>query len=330
MRKLFSVMLLAAIAFAFVSCSSKSSSDPLKIIDEISSNVSSSSDKWDEKEWNEATDKLESALSELPNPLEMQESIELQSALAIIRTNAGMHERKAARMLEVLEKYQEDDEDEEAIVGSYDMKGFVDKYPITMHLDINGTAVEGTYYYDRRGENAKLNLSGKLDGDDMDLNETDDKGIPTGHFLGEFDRSEFKGMFITNQGKRMPFVVSEKGAEMLELSVDEEDLTDAFESLADIGNDIDDEGDDFGDALDKEGDSSIDKFLNEYEKLIDDYVACFKKMKNDDPTAIANYAKIQVRYAKMVKQADRYKGEMSIKQAQRLNRITLKVTEAML
>ena len=326
---LLSIAAIIAIAIVSMSCSSKKAKDSITIIDELCSEIASSSDDWDESEWDKAAETLKSALADLPSPLETQEKITLQAALTNIEMNAGNHERKAANLINVLKAYtEEEDEDTNIKVtstnGVYDLKGFVDKYPITMHIDINGSLVEGSYYYNKRGAGAKLNLSGKFDDGDMNLNETDENGTPTGHFQGEFDGSEFKGMFITNQGKRMPFVVSETGADMDELSYDDEDeadLPDDFESLPDDG------GDDI--FADGEGDPSVDRFLDDYEKYMSDYIVCLKKMQNNDPTALANYAKMLARYEKMAAQGNQLKGKMSMKQIQRLNNITMKMTEAM-
>lgn len=323
-KKLLSIVAIIAIAFVSISCSSKSVKDPITVIDELSSKISSSSEGWDEKEWDKAAETLKSALAELPSPLETQEEITLQAAITSIEINAGMHERKAANLLNVLKAYAEKGGkmSDVSTDGGFDLNGYVDKYPITMHIDVDGSLVEGSYYYNKRGPGAKLNLSGKFDEGDMNLNETDEKGTPTGHFQGEFDGSEFKGMFITNKGKRMPFVVSESGVGLDELPSDDEgEVPDDYESYPDYGDD---------DIIaDEEGDPSVDRFLDDYEKFMNDYVTCLKKMENDDPTAIANYAKMLARYEKMSAQADRLKGNMSMKQMQRLNKISMKMTEVM-
>ena len=109
------------------------------------------------------------------------------------------------------------------IDGTHDMHGTVDKYPITMHLEIDGSIIKGTYYYDKQGSNAKLKLSGtNIDGI-LDVNETDADGTPTGHFKGKYSDGMFIGMFITNQGKKLPFQVSEDGASVDDLSLDTDD-----------------------------------------------------------------------------------------------------------
>jgi len=97
------------------------------------------------------------------------------------------------------------------INGAHDMHGAVENYPITMHLEIDGNSVKGSYYYDKQGANAKLKLVGTNEDGLLDINETDSNGTPTGHFKGKFSNKTFMGMFITNQGKKMPFELSEDG-----------------------------------------------------------------------------------------------------------------------
>ncbi|MBQ9231842.1 MAG: zinc ribbon domain-containing protein [Prevotella sp.] len=95
---------------------------------------------------------------------------------------------------------------------SYRLSGTVSTYPITMYIEINGTQVTGYYYYDRQyekvGDGAKLNLSGTNNNGQLDINETDANGTPTGHFLGTLSNDVFRGEFINTKGNRMPFEMS--------------------------------------------------------------------------------------------------------------------------
>ena len=52
-------------------------------------------------------------------------------------------------------------------------------------------------------------------------------------------------------------------------------------------------------------------------------------MAKNDPTAIANYAKMMAKYAQITEEADRIKGSMSISQLEKFNSITAKITDAM-
>lgn len=329
MKRFIFIITLVSLVFSFYSCSSKKSDDPISTIEALSEKVSSSGDDWDEGKWEQATDELSDALDNLPEPLEVNEKITLESALSAISIVANMHERKAAKMIELISTYNNDKVEvveEVALNESYDLGGAVDKYPITMHLDIEGTQVKGTYFYNKRGPNAKLNLSGTFEDGEMDLNETDEKGTPTGHFKGAFEGGEYKGQFYDNKGKSMNFLVTESGVSVDEvLAAFEGELPDDFESVPDDGEDID--FDDIDD--DSPSDSNIDKFLDDYEKFMNDYIACMKKMANEDPTALLNYGKMLARYEKLAKEGDRIKGKMTTKQLQKLNNISLKISKAL-
>lgn len=207
---------------------------------------------------------------------------------------------------------------EEIVKKSYQLGGAVYKYPITMSIDIEGSQVKGTYYYNKRGPNAKLYLSGVYENGEMDLNEIDEKGVPTGHFKGTFVDGEFKGQFIDNKGKVLDFLVSESGASVAEVlsAFEEGELPDEFDSEPDYNDNA-------------QGDPRFDKFLDDYAKFMDDYIKCINKMAKNDPTAIVNYAKMMEKYAELSAEADKIKGNMSISQLEKLNGITEKIAAAM-
>ena len=87
--------------------------------------------------------------------------------------------------------------------------GTVDKYPITMSLNIDGSVVKGTYYYNKQGPDKVLTLSGVLNNGEMDIYEADENGRQTGYFRGYYSNGVYQGEFITQQGKSMSFRVSE-------------------------------------------------------------------------------------------------------------------------
>ena len=89
--------------------------------------------------------------------------------------------------------------------GSVTLYGTVHTYPITMNINIKGSVVKGTYYYNRKGADNVLTLSGFLDGDNMEIFETDENGIQTGHFKGYYINGEYQGEFVTRQGESMQF-----------------------------------------------------------------------------------------------------------------------------
>ena len=89
------------------------------------------------------------------------------------------------------------------------MHGVVDKYPITMTLQIEGTIVKGSLYYDRYGPEYKLYLSGTLKNNQIYLDETDDDGEYTGCFQGYYTNGVIQGDYIKNNGNSMSFRVSD-------------------------------------------------------------------------------------------------------------------------
>lgn len=104
---------------------------------------------------------------------------------------------------------ESEDMEEATSYRSITLYGAVDKYPITMQLDIEGSVVKGTYYYNRQGPDKFLTLSGILNDGEMDIYESDENGRQTGHFKGRYHNGEFQGEFVTMQGKSMYFHVTE-------------------------------------------------------------------------------------------------------------------------
>lgn len=198
---------------------------------------------------------------------------------------------------------------------SMDFKGSVDKYPVTMHLEINGTQVKGSYYYDRQGSSAKLKLLGTIEEGIMDINETDADGTPTGHFRGKYSDGVYSGHFITNQGKKMPFKLYEDGAS-------------GFSS----DNDIDYsnyDSDDTDLSLDNESDASIEDFLNEYEKFWKRYMSFVKKANKSDPTTMIEYGKLLNDYNNLNKRLQKIKSDLSIDQLNRMNKMNIEMMSEM-
>lgn len=98
---------------------------------------------------------------------------------------------------------------EQTMQKAITLYGTVDKYPITMSLNIDGSVVKGTYYYNKQGPDKFLTLSGVLNNAEMDIYEADENGRQTGHFCGYYSNGVYQGEFITQQGKSMSFRVSE-------------------------------------------------------------------------------------------------------------------------
>ena len=89
---------------------------------------------------------------------------------------------------------------------SMNLRGYIGKYPITMYLDFDNKNVNGYYYYDNGS--TELQLTGTVENDHIELNETTQEGRPTGHFDGELIDDEFFGEFINYKGEHFNFTVT--------------------------------------------------------------------------------------------------------------------------
>ncbi len=191
------------------------------------------------------------------------------------------------------------------------MHGQVDKYPVTMQLTIDGNQVSGSYYYmkaDGSRNSSTLTLSGTNNNGEIDLNEVTPDGTPSGHFVGSLVDGIFSGDFTNNQGKKMQFVLS----------------------AGDTPVDMMEESGDFDvDVADVDGDASVDEYLDEYERYVDDYISLLKRMDKSDPTFAVKYAETMQDYNRLMEKGQRIQGNMSVKQAERFNRITMKMSREM-
>ena len=87
-------------------------------------------------------------------------------------------------MLRVLDSLNLDEEEKDG-PQSLDLRGYIGKYPITMHLDIEGEKVSGSYHYNQGSSD--LQLTGSLKENHIEINETTQEGRPTGHLDGVKD-----------------------------------------------------------------------------------------------------------------------------------------------
>lgn len=101
------------------------------------------------------------------------------------------------------------EEVEEYAPLSATFRGAIDKYPITMEIEFDGSNVSGTYYYNRQGPDKRLTLIGVIKDYHLELFESDENGRQTGHFQGIQTNGEYEGEFINMQGKRMHFKLIE-------------------------------------------------------------------------------------------------------------------------
>ena len=73
------------------------------------------------------------------------------------------------------------------------MVGKVSQYGIHMVLDINGSEVNGYYYYDSQGSNNRVTLKGSISNGNMKLNKYNENGEETGYFEGNFNGNMYSG-----------------------------------------------------------------------------------------------------------------------------------------
>lgn len=245
-----------------------------------------------------------------------REQLEAVFALGIDETTSisfNVGEAKEAAKFKISSKWDEAQEGDSelsestGVDGTFDLHGTVDKYPITMHLIIDGTTVKGSYYYDKQGPNAELTLSGTNDDGELDINETDADGTPTGHFKGKINDGVFRGQFITNKGKKMPFIVSEGDIE--------------------ISDNNDFEYDDSSDTS-SSGSENWDELLDSYENYVDKYISYVKKAAKGDMTALTEYPSLMKKAQDFSEKLQNAQGEMSASQWARYNKITMKMANA--
>lgn len=327
MRTLIKYCLLIGTTFLLVtSCGNKQKkvesdpNDPINSIVALSEEISSNGDDWDEAKWDEAAEKLASFWLNMPSPLETKEEVQLSSAIAKMEVIASMHERKAASFIEALKECNLNKNKD--LDGTYSLEGRVDKYPIVMNIEIEGEKVKGTYFYKKNGPSAQLSLSGTNEDGNLDLNETDKNGTPTGHFKGKIENGIFKGFFVDNKSNKMPFVVSEVAID--ESSVDftfeddEAEVPDDYDSYPDIEDNSEV-------SLDDEGDESIDAFIDEYEKFWKSYMSFLRKADTKNPTWIVEYGKLMKQANNYSSKLQKVQGKMSVSQFERLNKMSMEI-----
>lgn len=256
--------------------------------------------------------------SESSDVVTAKEQLETVFALGVNETATitfRFDDVKKATKFKVSSKWNEGEDKS----GTFDLKGFVGEYPVTMHFKIEGTDINGNYYYDKLGgPDNRLKIVGKVKEDgSIDLNETNSKGTPTGHFMGRIDGDRFSGEFVNYKGKQFSFSLTKTGA-----------VSDGDYDFDDSDSDLSvDSGDDS--SFDDVGDSSYDELIDEYEKFYRTYMRFIKKMDKDDPTAMVEYAKLMKQYNDYAAKIEKAEGNLSSSQLSRLNKINAELMEEM-
>lgn len=218
---------------------------------------------------------------------------------------------KEAEKFKVSSKWEEDEGER-----TVDLRGKVDKYPVTMHLEIKGSQVSGTYFYLNNGRknSSDLKLSGTNQNGEFDLNETTPSGTPSGHFEGTFSGGIFQGVFTTNQGKKMPFKLTE--GDPSDIEFDDVSYADDDDSYSDDN------------TSSSSGTEDWDAVLTSYEKYVDKYISYVKKAANGDMTALAEYPSLMKKAQEFSDKLKNAQGDMSSAQLARYNRISTKMMKA--
>ncbi|MBR7023176.1 MAG: hypothetical protein IKI09_06880 [Bacteroidales bacterium] len=211
-----------------------------------------------------------------------------------------------------------------------DLTGTVSKYPIVMHLKIDGKNVAGHYYYSSSGPNSPLKLSGNIDKDGkFDIHETNDEGQPTGHFTGFWNGNVFSGDFVNYKGQHFDFTLT-KQSRSYAAEIDNDEVYDNDVSISDdyahhqsinIGE------------MDMSGEN-WDEFLDAYERYVDKLIPYLRKATNGDISALADYPNMMIeaeKFSNKIQNANT-SGLMTSSQWQRYMKIQekiLKETERM-
>lgn len=109
------------------------------------------------------------------------------------------------------------------------------------------------------------------------------------------------------------------------------------EDIDETNNDIDIEDNDNDNELDDDkiddDESDIDSedwnaLLKSYEQYVDKYIALMKKVSNGDMSAMAEYASLLSKAQDLSKKMEKAKGQMSVSQWEKYNKITMKMAKA--
>ena len=164
------------------------------------------------KKWNEAKSDLDQALT-FPEYGNEFEAYYMRCAC-----NSQLGDTKAATEdLKNAYKYAKTDEMKQIVVSAYEklnpreerleygdqgvaasyFRGSIGTFPIVMYLIINSEGrASGWYYYESKGANKKLRLTGNYTQDgSILLYEFDESGNQTGRFSGRYGNREFIGIF---------------------------------------------------------------------------------------------------------------------------------------
>lgn len=332
-------LLLLCFVFACSSKGEKESSeddagesDPIEVINELSQDAISNHSTWEEEDWEDCAKQLSDALSELPEPLEMEEEMKLEASFSVFEELCSLHKRRAASVIEVLNRYQgmakakdvdeddnsdEDEEDDDdsygdsddgvksssgvAVPGNCRLEGLIDsKYKVTMHLVRgNGNLISGNYYYNKNGSKNKLQLNGTVEGSRVVLNEYNADMQETGHFDGVFSGGVYTGSFNTPGGRLMPF--------RLQANTSASDVPSIPRGAAAASLDEDD----YDVSSVEVGGENWDEFIEAYERYANKMIPYIQKIANGDLSVLNDYMSLSAEAHRYSEKLMKAKGMMS-------------------
>ncbi|MBQ7664544.1 MAG: hypothetical protein IJS43_04900 [Bacteroidaceae bacterium] len=106
-----------------------------------------------------------------------------------------------------------------------------------------------------------------------------------------------------------------------------EDDSDSYDS-SDSGDESSDDDNSSSSSRSKKTSTNWDSVLNSYEQYVNQYIAFYKKAKNGDQTALAQYPALLQKANELESKLNSAKGEMTTAQMARYNRINAKLMQA--
>ena len=308
------IMMISVICLMFTACEQQAKrTDPISVIERLSQEVDKNCDSWDKAAWDETADRLQAALSELPQPIDTTQ-INLTSALESLLMKAHAHERQAIKILQVLKPYENlkkaGEESDEEPDESLTFVGSIEELPITMNLDFYGNRVKGSYYYDKKGPGSKLTLTGTLKKGVIDLVEKNDNDETTGRFHGELIDSSFLGTFTDSKGRERTFALADK--DIMDRMIVDDSFNDEY---GEADYDVNQTGATANNT--QTSAAARDARIDAYEALVNKYIAAMNKVANGDMDAYDEYSSLK-------SQVESFETKKGYSQAQfnRINRIT--------
>ena len=161
----------------------------------------------------------------------------------------------------------------------------------------------------------------------MTIPEFDINGNNTGSFEGTFKDDVFSGKFTTRGNTYMYSLRPDASGVPIDLSAVP---FDSFELPQTASGSSDSDGIDSYDseASSSTGSADIDDLLDSYERCIDKCITIMRKAKNNDPTALTDYAEYVSEMQDYAEKLENVKGDFSSAQLQRFTRLMTKAARA--